>query len=198
MKKPIIPILSSFLLLFCLFGCSSNSIKVKYSAVESTEVVRKPVLKVYIENSGSMDGYMCDGAELKDAVYGYVSALSSYSDTTRLNYINSQIIPYSGSLKSFARDLTPQQFHISGGNTGNSDISDMLEKILANSGEDVVSIFVSDCILDVPDGNANDFFVNRQIDIRNAFVKHLQKDKNLGVEIFRLESIFKGWYYYSK
>ncbi len=31
-----------------------------------------PKLKVYIENSGSMDGYMCEGSELKDAVYDYI------------------------------------------------------------------------------------------------------------------------------
>ena len=50
-----------------------------------------------------MDGYMCDGAELKDAIYGYVSKLNSFSDTTELNYINSQIIPYKKGLKSFIR-----------------------------------------------------------------------------------------------
>ena len=36
-----------------------------------------PKLKVYIENSGSMDGYMCEGSELKDAVYDYISSLSN-------------------------------------------------------------------------------------------------------------------------
>ena len=32
-------------------------------------------LNVYVENSGSMNGYMCNGSNLKDAVYDYVSDL---------------------------------------------------------------------------------------------------------------------------
>ena len=60
-----------------------------------------------------------------------------------------------------------------------------------------MSVFVSDCILDIPGGDASNFFVNRQIDIQNAFIKQLNKCKDLSVEILRLESSFNGWYYYT-
>lgn len=73
----------------------------------------------------------------------------------------------------------------------------MFEQILNKTDENTVSIFVSDCILDVPNGDATDFFENRSIDIRNAFTKYLNKFNDLGVEVFRLESSFKGRYYYS-
>lgn len=182
------------IVLFCVLSCS-DKIEIKWQAVKSTET-EKLLLKVYVESSGSMDGYMCDGAELKDAMYGYLSKLSTFSDSIELNYINSQIIPYTRELKFFIKDLTPLSFHNAGGNTGNSDIADMLDKILKSTGDNVVSIFVSDCILDVPDGSTSDFFVNRQIDIQNAFTNKLKHNKNLGVEICRLESTFKGWYYY--
>lgn len=179
-------------------SCGSRSMTITWDSVQQPEISNNFNLKVYIENSGSMDGYMCDGSELKDAVYSYASTLSSYADTTELNYINSKIIPYHNEIKSFIRDLTPQKFRTAGGDRSNSDIAAMFEDILNQTDDNTISIFVSDCILDVPNGDATDFFENRSIDIRNAFTKHLNKHTGLGVEIFRLESTFKGWYYYSK
>lgn len=41
-----------------------------------------------------MDGYMCDGSQLKDAVYDYISDLNRNTSSTELYYINSKIIPY--------------------------------------------------------------------------------------------------------
>ena len=182
--------------LFCILSCGDRKIEIKWQQIKLNEI-EKPLLRVYIENSGSMDGFMCDGSELKDAIYGYVSRLSSFSDSTELNYINSQIIPYKRELRTFVRDLTPISFHNAGGNTGSSDIADMFEKILSETDDNIVSIFVSDCILDIPGGDASKFFVNRQIDIQNAFIKQLNKCKDLSVEILRLESSFNGWYYYT-
>lgn len=178
-------------------SCGSRNVSITWNTVQQPVSSNNFKLKVYIENSGSMDGYMCDGSELKDAVYSYASALSSYADTTELNYINSQIIPYNNEIESFIRDLTPQRFRIAGGNRSNSDIAQMFKDILNKIDDNTVAIFVSDCILDVPNGKAEDFFENRSIAIRNTFTKHLNQHADLGVEIFRLESSFEGRYYYS-
>lgn len=179
-----------------LQGC--RDFNISWSPIDYSQNKERPIVKVYIENSGSMDGYMCDGSELKDAVYGYVSTLESYSDTVELNYINSQIVQYSGDLKSFIKNLTPTKFKAIGGSRANSVIGEMLTQILDVQDNRTVSIFVSDCILDVPQGDAKDFLVNNQIEIRNALVKKLEKDKGIGVEIFRMESKFSGVYYYAK
>ena len=178
-------------------SCGSRNITITWDSVQQPEISNNFNLKVYIENSGSMDGYVCDGSELKDAVYSYVSTLSSYADTTELNYINSQIIPYNNEIESFIRDLTPQRFRVAGGNRSNSDIAQMFKDILNKTDDNTVAIFISDCILDVPNGKAEDFFGNRSIAIRNTFTKHLNQHADLGVEIFRLESSFEGRYYYS-
>jgi len=178
-------------------SCGSRNVTVTWDSIQPSVSSHNFKLKVFVENSGSMDGYMCNGSELKDAIYGYASTLSSYADSTELNYINSKIIPYRNEIKSFIRNLDPHHFHIAGGNTSNSDIAAMFESILNQTDNNTVSIFVSDCILDVPNGDATDFFENRSIDVRNAFTRHLNKHTDLGVEIFRLESTFKGWYYYS-
>lgn len=178
-------------------SCGSRNVTVTWDSVQQPVLSNNFKLKVYIENSGSMDGYMCDGSELKDAVYSYASTLSNYADTTELNYINSRIIPYHNEIKSFIRDLTPQKFKTVGGDRSNSDIAAMFEYILNQMDDNTISIFVSDCILDVPNGDARDFFENRSIEIRNAFTKYLNKHVDLGVEIFQLESAFEGRYYYN-
>ena len=200
MKKVIIPatILILLLIVYMLIPREHNLV-VKWDTVKTELKEAQPIIKVYIENSGSMDGYMGSGAELKDAVYSYVSTMASYSPVApQLHFINSQVIPYGGSLKSFITDMNPESFKQAGGSRANSDIAQMVEMMLAAQGKNTVSIFVSDCILDVPDGEAEKFFINRQIDIRNAFTKFRRKMKNLSVEVFRMKSEFKGMYYYSK
>ena len=190
MKKVIIPatLVVLLLIVYMLIPREHNLI-VKWETVKKELPVSTPQIKVYIENSGSMDGYMDDGSQLKDAVYSYVSSLASYSNSKpQLHFINSQIIPYNGSMKSFISDMNPVSFKNAGGSRANSDIAQMMEMMLAVQGKNTISVFVSDCILDVPEGQANNFFINRQIDIRNAFTKYRNKLKNLSVEIFRLKS----------
>ncbi len=189
------PTVLLLLVLIIMQGCRDFSVTWTPIAYPSQDMER-PIVNVYIENSGSMNGYMCDGAELKDAVYSYVSTLGSYADTVKLNYINSQVVPFKGSIKKFIEKLNVASFKKVDGNKANSDIANMLEMILKNMGKDDISIFVSDCILDVPQGNAKDYLVNRQIDIRNALVKKLQDNKDLGVEIFRMESKFNGMLFF--
>ena len=151
-------------------------------------------LKVYVENSGSMDAYMCPGSNLKDAVFDYISDLKKHTYSCSLYYINSQIIPYKGNLDSYIKDLTPSSFALAGGNRANTDLRAIISAILRHHKQNTISVFVSDCILDIS-GNTADFFGNCQISIKNAFNDALSRDKNLGVEIIQLESKFDGYWY---
>ena len=198
MKKAWIPIAIVVFLLLCIFLLHNNDFSVRWTPVSKQQTTEAPVIKVYLESSGSMDGYLCDGSEMKDAVYSYVSTLASHSDTLELYYINTEIIPYSNQLQSFIRDLTVSNFKKIGGNHSHSDIGEMLNMILKKHDAKTISIFISDFILDVPQGNAQNYFYNRKIDIRNAFVSKLNENPNLGVEIFRLESRFDGPYFTNK
>ena len=192
-----IPLMILTFMVSCgFYSCSDNPV-VSWKSETGQAVNEHFILNVYIENSGSMDGYMCSGSQLKDAVYSYVSALDSYADTTALNYINSVVIPYKGGVKSFIKDLNPLSFKKAGGNTANSDITNMLEKIISANDTNVVSIFVSDCILDVPEDDASKYFHLKKIELKNALVKGLNKNKNLSIEILRLKSAFTGRYFYN-
>ena len=93
--------------LLLLTNCGSNKIEVSSEPRNSTIDKTPPTIKVFLENSGSMDGYMCDGSQLKDAMYAYLSDLKLCSSSLELNYINSKIIPFKGGLDSYIKVLNP-------------------------------------------------------------------------------------------
>lgn len=177
---------------------SGGKIKLDWEKVETNNHTNDSIeLKIYVENSGSMDAYMCPGSNLKDAVFDYVSDLKKYAKDCSLYYINSQTIPYKGDLQSFIKDLTPASFSKAGGNRTNTDLRDIFNRILTEQTANTVTVFVSDCILDIPE-NAIDFFGNCQVSIKSAFNDALSRNPNLGVVIMKLQSKFEGYWYCGK
>jgi len=154
-------------------------------------------LNVYVENSGSMNGYMCNGSNLKDAVYDYVSDLKKNTTTCDLFYINSQIIPCEESLDNYIKNLTPSSFAKAGGNLKDTDLRSIFKLIMDKHEANTVSVFVSDCILDIPQ-SATDFFGNCQVSVKNTFNEAIEKYPDLGVEIIKLQSKFDGWWFCGK
>ena len=197
-KKFLIPIVICAIIVIAVISTcvgGGSKIKLQWNAVLPPEEINDSIeLKVYVENSGSMDAYMCAGSNLKDAVFDYVSDLKRLTTSCSLYYINSKVILYNGELKSYIKDLTPQSFARAGGNRGNTDLRDIIEKIIRANGKQTVSVFVSDCILDIPE-NAIDFFGNCQVSIKNTFNEALSANPDLGVEIIKLDSKFDGYWY---
>ena len=197
-KKLLIPIVICTIIVIAVIStCVGGGRKIKLiwdAVLPPGEINDSIELKVYVENSGSMDAYMCAGSNLKDAVFDYVSDLKRLTTSCSLYYINSKVIPYNGELKSYIKDLTPQSFAMYGGDRRNTDLRDIFEKIIRANGKQCVSVFVSDCILDIPE-NAIDFFGNCQVSIKNTFNEALSANPGLGVEIIKLESKFEGFWY---
>ena len=197
-KKFLIPIVICTIIVIAVISTcvgGGSKIKLQWDAVLPPGEINDSIeLKVYVENSGSMDAYMCAGSNLKDAVFDYVSDLKRLTTSCSLYYINSKVIPYNGELNSYIKDLTPQSFARAGGNRGNTDLRDIIEKIIRANGKQTVSVFVSDCILDIPE-NATDFFGNCQVSIKNTFNEALSSNPDLGVEIIKLDSKFDGYWY---
>lgn len=183
-------------LTICFISCRKQKIEVSADTVASTIKTDKPHLKVFVENSGSMDGYMCDGSQLKDAVYDYVSDLNRYTATTMLYYINSEIIPYNGNITSYIKNLNPDSFHKAGGNTANTDLGNILSSVLETVNDTTVALFISDCILDLPVKDAQKFLTNCEIRIKDEIINTQKRIHDLGVEILKLSSDFNGKYFY--
>ena len=197
-KKLIIPIMLCITIVIaaistCVGG--SSKITVTWEPIpifpENNDSVE---LKVYVENSGSMDAYMCAGSNLKDAVFDYVSDLKRLTSSCSLYYINSRVIPFNGELNSYIKKLTPLAFSQAGGDRSNTDLRQIIDTIIKFNGPKTVSVFVSDCILDIPQ-NAIDFLGNCQVSIKNTFNEALSANPYLGVEIIKLESKYDGYWY---
>lgn len=200
-KKLFIPIaLCSVIVIAGIMTCvgSNGKVKIEWDEVKAPDLNDSIDLKVYVENSGSMDAYMCSGSNLKDAVFDYISDLKKFSTSDSLFYINSTRIPYNnGSLETYIKDLTPQSFAKAGGDRSNTDLRKIFSKIMEAHDNKTVSILVSDCILDIPE-SATDYFGNCQVHIKNVFNNALSKNPYLGVEIIQLESKFEGFWYCGK
>lgn len=197
-KKLIIPVLLCTIITVAVISTSvggGSKISVEWDAVAaSIESNDSFELKVYVENSGSMDAYMCAGSNLKDAVYDYVSDLKRFTASCSLYYINSKVIPFNGELDLYIKELTPQAFAKAGGDRSNTDLRQIIDTIVRNNNPKTVSVFVSDCILDISK-NTIDFLGNCQVSIKNTFNDALSSNPNLGVEIMKLESKFDGYWY---
>ncbi|MBQ8158121.1 MAG: hypothetical protein IJ081_03785 [Prevotella sp.] len=200
-KKLIIPIgLCSVIVVAVIMTCigPKNKITIDWEKVAVPTLKNDSIeLKVYVENSGSMNAYMCPGSNLKDAVFDYVSELKKLTSSTSLYYINSKVIPYKGDLNSYIKDLTPAAFAKAGGSHSNTDLMKIFSDILDSQDDNTVSILVSDCILDIPE-SATNYFGQCQVSIKNTFNEALEKTPNLGVMIIQLESKFEGFWFCGK
>ena len=170
-----------------------------------------PKIKVFVENSGSMDGYVKGATDFENAVYSYLSDVQHADLGTRidslatknilvLNYINSEVLQQKPDIREFIEALEPADFKMKGGKRGTSDMSNILDTIISQTDDDEVSIFVSDCIFSPgkkykAKDNADEYIVAQQIGIKNHIVEKLAKNPNFSIVVMRLTSQFNGIYY---
>lgn len=170
-----------------------------------------PTIKVFVENSGSMDGYVKGATDFENAVYSYLSDVQhanlgsrvdslSAKNTLVLNYINSEVLQQKPDVREFIEALEPADFKMKGGKRGISDMSNIIDTIISQTGENEVSILVSDCIFSpgkkykVKD-NADEYIVAQQIGIKSHIVEKLAQDPEFAIVVMRLTSQFNGIYY---
>ena len=137
------------------------------SSKSTSETV--PTFAVYLENSGSMDGYVRGVTALEDDVYQLLVDLGYAADTLALFYINSRPIPYSESTAQFIGKLEPAEFQQRGGNRSNSDLNQIFNELLQQTSEQRATLLISDFILSLGQGNTEDLLNNQRISIYNTF-----------------------------
>ena len=195
-------------------GCGSPSLPNEQhqniDEKQNSNILPTPNIKVYMENSGSMNGYVTGTTEFEYAVYSYLSDIelanigvkdsATHKNPIELYYINSKILNQGNDIAAFIKDLEPYKFQQQGGNIGTSDISEILSNILSNHSENDISILISDCIFSPgkqykAKDNADEYLVNQQIGIRNCFKQKLSISPDYSIIIMRLISSFDGYYY---
>ena len=162
-------------------------------------VAEHPIINVYLENSGSMNGYVDRGRTLfQRDVYNYLCDIhiSAIASEMNLHFINSQIINKGSNIQQFINTLTPQSFQTAGGNTTKTDIADVFKQVLARTDDNTVSIFISDCIFSPGNvENPQAYLAHQQVSIKKYFADHLTQYPNFSVLVYQLYSNFSGRYY---
>lgn len=213
MKKFIAPILCSAIFIGCGGPPSTPNQNVATPSSSSEQVQQElpaPTIKVYVENSGSMYGYVKGTTDFENAVYSYLSDIqladlggkvaNSAKNVMELNYINSKVIKHSPDIEEFIKKLEPAEFRLRGGNMGTSDMSDILKTILSQITDNEIAIFVSDCILSPGSkyqtrDNADEYLVSNSIGVKNNFYGKISECQDFSVVVLRLISQFNGTYY---
>lgn len=211
MKHLVLSVICGLNLVGCGGPPSAPNLNVGKSISSQSVKISAPTIKVYVENSGSMDGYVKGATDFENAVYSYLSDLQHADLGTRtdslatknelvLNYINSEVLQQKPDVREFIEALEPADFKMKGGKRGTSDMSNILDTIISQTDDNEVSILISDCIFSpgkkykVKD-NADEYIVAQQIGIKNHIVEKLAKSPNFSIVVMRLISQFNGMYY---
>ena len=182
-------------LLAVLNGCGKA--KIMWPESEPVDLSRVNV-NLYVENSGSMDGFMHDGYSFKDAVFGYITSLNKYVGKTGFYYVNSRVVPNDIPLEKLSMSFNTDFFRKAGGNRSSTDIATILKQVLERTDNNNVSVLVSDMILDLPDGAAKNYFINNRISLEAIVGNKLKKQEDLTFVVYRLTSHFNGSFYNAK
>lgn len=157
-----------------------------------------PTVNVYLETSGSMNGYVNGGtSKFQQVVKEYLSGINNANFAGQVNYfyINSQIIKRGQDLNQYITRLTPQSF-ASAGNTGTTDIGALFKTILSKTDNNTISVFISDCIIS-PGNNTNTeaYLRGQMTDVRDAVVSYVNQYNDLACLVYQINSEFNGTYY---
>ncbi|MBP7780677.1 MAG: hypothetical protein KA051_00895 [Paludibacteraceae bacterium] len=202
-KMTLIISVAVLLLIFCLIKCAgggdSNTITVQVlEQPKSNPDISKSDVNVYVENSGSMDGYVNGPTSFKDALYSYLQVIKdNESNKFTFNYVNTSVHAVQNQdLRNVVKNLNTSSFISAGGDRTSSDIANVLKLVLDNTKKNDVSLLVSDFILSPGKGkNASDYENDQKVTIRGLVSDFKKKHTDLAIVVLQLYSEFNGKYY---
>jgi hypothetical protein len=161
-------------------------------------------INLYVENSGSMNGYVSGTTRFKQMVGDLIVNLRhTYNeDSINVFFINEIVRktdPAAYGLTKFAQSLDQGQapYRISTiDRPASTYFDEILEKVVRNTGPNSISFLVSDCIYSPRDDKGQIGFARSRI--TDLYWGALQSNNDLSTAIFKLESEFNGTYYSEK
>lgn len=211
MKKlfPLAAVLSILcLLISCTSSCGGNkgkrSIGVENRTSngrndDSTKCVQDSLqyIKLYVENSGSMFGYVSSNTEFKAVIRKIVHDEDFDFIDMGFNFINGDGKTASKSFNGkevFKQSLSKNGMNV--GNTTTSELNEMLNTMLTNANGDTVVVFISDGIYDVGSNNY-DALKALGDKTRETVRKTLRKNNTIQAIVIKMQSQFDGKYCYA-
>lgn len=205
MKKRYYLILILFFisLMILLSCCNSDTSRPKENTNEKTTDSTEnpqgiPYLKLYVENSGSMFGYVSSYTTDFKLVIGKIIHDKDFDDIDMdFNFINGDGKSPSKSFNDkevFEQSLSKTGMKV--GDTKTSDLNGMLKTMLTNANDDTVVVFISDGIYDVGSNNY-DALKALGDNTRETVRKTLRKNNTIQAVAIKMQSLFDGSYCYA-
>jgi len=150
MKKVIT--LLFIILVFTSVSCSQsgnkNALSTQSVPKTATVILQKPIVNVYVENSGSMFGYISTGNDFDRSISSLLTSItvSDYSDSINLFYINSKVFKQNVNISNFIRNTNNHNAANWPGDLTRTDMCTLFDMVTLSVNKNAISIFVSDCI----------------------------------------------------
>lgn len=158
-------------------------------------------INVFIENSGSMDGYVRNQTDFEVSLSDLlVELLYEYGkDRVHVNFINNAIYPSEiDEVENFTKALDPGKPPYKIGNRNASEINEILEMVLDSVATDKIAILFSDCIYSLKKGDDTEGALGYEKSLtKNAFLQKFRGNptNHFSTLILKLNSQFDGIYY---
>ena len=199
-----------FISLLTLSACTSGDEDgAKPGKKKKTTPDQKYNYAVYLENSGSLNGYLgvSGDKDFKSNVYDLIATISSLPNKKRLSIYNintkidtvatnadaTQVGDYFNSMTAASFKKRNQK---TGGSQAKSDLSDIIKTVVDKTAADEVSLLISDCIFSPgKQGNALDYLNQQESSIKALFGERLAQQA-FSTLVLQFYSDFNGRYYY--
>ena len=161
-------------------------------------------LNIYLENSGSVYGYLREDSEFRKTILDLVTIINRYDETINFNLVNDKIYPLTKDkdfsanedLNEIVENTIPAKLRKIG-NVKNSDLAEIFNLILKQQQKDKrLAIIISDFIFSI--GDSKD--VKKELSIQknnltNIIHRYGLNDSGMGFLVISLKSDFNGFYY---
>lgn len=155
-------------------------------------------ISVYLENSGSIDGYVRGITDYESAIADLVvEAQYRYGkDKLHINFINKDIYPVEiNNITAFFESLDPANSPYNTGNRTVSELNEIFEIILENTSKDAISVFISDCIYSLDKSRSTLQGLNFQQSLTKSVFLNKSRDFPISAYVLQLFSSFNGKYF---
>lgn len=164
---------------------------------------KNTIVSVFIENSGSMDGYVQGTTEFEAALSDLLVQLQykynkekNNNQNLNINFINTKIYPSKADeVNKFVETLEPSKAPYKVGNKSVSKLNEILEIILDSTKQNEISILVSDCIYSLDKGKDTQGALEFQKSLTKGAFLEKSKEFNFSTIVLKMSSKFDGYYY---
>ena len=190
-----------FIITIIFLGCGARKSELVESQ-NSSPVVKLKKVTFYLENSESMFGYVNGDNEYIKVI----SELSSKSDFIS-DGVSKEFVLINGKRPLSVIELGDVSANLNSvltiagfnkGNTYSSELNEMLKLAMQNSGNDKLSVFISDGIFDINKTQGISQYLTIESGVTKAnFINRLNSSSSFETLLIKLNSMFNGTYYFA-